>query len=134
MTDLYSVVVEFINFLVPVSIFAILALGLNVQWVNTGLFNGGVAAFYGIGAYTAAILMTARVQPSIVDPGHWGFSLPFGVAALGAVVMAAFVGFLIAIPILRLRADYFAIATLALAETVRLVFTNAEGVTGGRIG
>jgi len=134
MTDLYSAVIEFVNFLIPVSIFAILALGLNLQWGHTGLFNGGVAAFFGVGAYTAAILMTTKVYPSSFDPGHWGFSLPFGVAALGAVFMAAFLGLLIAIPILRLRADYFAIATLALAETVRLVITNAEGVTGGRIG
>ncbi len=134
MTDVYSAVLELVNFLIPVSLFAIVALGLNLQWGHTGLFNGGVAAFFGIGAYGAAILLTANVPPSFYGPGHWGFSMPYAVAALGAVVFAAYLGLLIAIPILRLRADYFAIATLALAETVRLVITNAENVTGGRVG
>ncbi len=54
--------------------------------------------------------------------------------AVGAMAMSGLAGLLIAIPILRLRADYFAIATLALAEVIRLVLMNAESLTGGSLG
>lgn len=128
-------VVDFMNFLIPAIIFALLALGLNIQWGSTGLFNGGVAAFYGLGAYTAAILMTPFAPPSNFYPGHLGgFSQSFPVAALGAMAVAGLAGLLVAIPILRLRADYFALATLALAEIVRLTFVNARSWTGGDLG
>jgi len=127
--------VDILNFLIPAVIFALLALGLNVQWGYTGLFNGGVAAFFGLGAYATAILMTPYSPPNPFYPGHLGgFSQSFPVAAVGAMFVAGLAGLLIAIPILRLRADYFAIATLALAEIVRLVLTNAESLTGGSIG
>lgn len=121
--------------MIPAGIFALLALGLNIQWGHTGLFNGGIAAFFAIGAYTAAILMTAGPPFPPFYSGHLGgYSQPFAIAALGAMAMAGLVGFLIAIPILRLRADYFAIATLALAEVIRTIITNAEGLTGGTLG
>lgn len=128
-------ILELVNFLIPASIFALMALALNVQWGHTGLFNAGVAAFFGLGAYAAAILTKDLTPPSIGYPGHLGgFEQNFALAAIVAMLLAAFVGLVIAIPILRLRADYFAISTLALAEIVRLVLTNARGLTGGSIG
>jgi branched-chain amino acid transport system permease protein len=126
--------VDIVNFLIPASIFAIMALGLNLQWGHTGLFNAGVAAFWGLGAYAAAILMVPPVPPQIFYAGHLGFNQPFLVAAVGAMVVSGLAGLFIALPMLRLRADYFAIATLALAETVRLVLTNAAQWTGGSVG
>ena len=64
-----------IFFLTLVGIYGLLALGLNVQWGYTGMLNIGVAAFFAVGAYTAAILTTAP------NPGHLGgFSLPFPLA------------------------------------------------------
>ncbi len=135
MANLPIIVPELANFLIPASIFALLALGLNLQWGHTGLFNAGVAAFLAIGAYTAAILMTPPPPFPAFYPGHiGGFSQTFAVAALGAMVVSGLAGLLIAIPILRLRADYFAIATLALAEVIRLVLMNAESLTGGSLG
>jgi len=134
MSELPSLVIELANFLVPAGVFAIMALGLNIQWGHTGLFNAGVAAFFALGAYTAAILMTAPVPPQIFYAGHLGYSWPFVGAAVAAAAVSGLAGFLIALPLLRLRADYFAIATLALAETVRLVINNAERWTGGSTG
>ncbi len=127
--------IELANFLIPASIFAIMALGLNIQWGHTGLFNAGVAAFWAVGAYTAAILLTAYDPESATYPGHLGgYSQSFLIAALAAMFLAALVGLAIALPILRLRTDYFAIATLALAEIIRLILTNAESLTAGSIG
>ncbi len=135
MANLPIIVPELANFLIPAGIFALLALGLNIQWGHTGLFNAGIAGFLAIGAYTAAILMTAPPPFPAYYPGHiGGFSQSFAVAALGAMAMSGLAGLLIAIPILRLRADYFAIATLALAEVIRLVLMNAESLTGGSLG
>ncbi len=126
---------ELATFLIPACIFAMMALALNIQWGHTGLFNAGVAAFLAIGAYTAAILMTSPAPRTQTYPGHLGgFSQPFAVAAVGAMLLSGLVGLLIAVPILRLRADYFAIATLALAEIIRLLLTNAESLTAGTIG
>lgn len=128
-------VIELANFLIPASIFAILALGLNLQWGHTGVFNAGVAAFLAIGTYTAAILMTGPAPMTDQYPGHLGgYSWPFWAATFAAMFLAGLAGLLIAIPILRLRADYFAIATLALAETIRLVIVNAQSLTAGTIG
>lgn len=135
MAELSPGLIELANFLVPASIFALLALGLNIQWGHTGLFNGGVAAFWAIGAYTAAILMTPPAPMTGQYPGHLGgFQQSFWLAALAATSLSALVGFVIAVPILRLRADYFAIATLALAEIIRLLIANAESLTAGTIG
>src|SRR2546430_712633 len=103
---------ELPTFPAPASIFALMALALNLQWGHTGLFNGGVAAFWAIGAYTAAILMTPYDPASLQYPGHLGgFSQGFFIAAFAAILLSALVGLAIAIPILRLRADYSALPT-----------------------
>ena len=126
---------ELVTFLIPFALLAILALGLNLQWGYTGLFNAGVAGFYAIGAYTAAFLLTGPAPPTPFYSGHiGGFSKHFVVGVVGAFVFAALGGFLIGILTLRLREDYLAIATLALAEIVRIFLRNGEGVTGGVIG
>ncbi|HKZ98792.1 MAG TPA: branched-chain amino acid ABC transporter permease [Thermoplasmata archaeon] len=128
-------VVDLVNFLIPASIFALMALALNVQWGHTGLFNAGVAAFWALGAYTAAILMTPPAPMTDQYPGHLGgYSQNFALALGAAMFVSALAGLLIAIPILRLRADYFGIATLALAEIVRLFLVNAQSITAGTIG
>lgn len=92
-----------------------------------------MAAFLGVGAYTFGMLTTGRVPESITYSGHWGPEAPLDliVSALVAMLFAGFLGVLVAIPALRLRADYLAIATLALAEIVRLVLKNERHFTGG---
>lgn len=119
--------------LVLAAVYVVTALGLNLQWGYTGLFNIGVAAFMAVGAYTSAILTAPPAFVSPAVPGHLGgFSQPFWVGLLGAIAVSGLLGYLIALPTLRLREDYLAIATLGLAETIRLYIRNASTITGGR--
>ncbi len=109
-----------------------------MQWGETGLFNAGIAAFVGLGAYTFGMFATGYVAPTTINgiaitPGHWGPPVPTDLllSALLAMAVPAVIGVLIAIPTVRLRTDYLAIATLAFAEIVRLVFKNERELTGG---
>lgn len=101
--------------------YAIFALGLQLNVGFTGIINFGQAGFMAIGAYTMGIL--------VVD---LDFSLWLALPVATLVAMAA--GVLIGLPSLRLRADYFAIVTLAFAEIVRYGAQNARGLTGGNQG
>ena len=116
-------------FLTVALVNAIVCLGLNLQWGQTGLFNVGIAGFVAVGAYVSALLTTPA------SDGHWGgFSLPivvgwiFGSAA--AAALSAFVGAVT----LRLRADYLAITTFGVAVAVQLFALNAQKITGGAFG
>ena len=106
--------------------YLLLSMGLNVQWGYTGLINFSVAAFFGLGAYGTA-LVTSSDSPLL-----GGYSPLLGLFA--GLALAGFVAVLIGIPTLRLRADYLAIASLGLAEVVRLVFNNEGQWTGGPVG
>ena len=106
--------------------YALLSLGLNSQWGFSGLINFSVAAFFGIGAYGAALMTGAN------SPIAGGFNPIFGL--LVAIVLAAVVAIAIGIPTLRLRADYLAIATLGLAEVIRLFMRNERQWTNGSAG
>jgi branched-chain amino acid transport system permease protein len=102
-------------------IYGIVALGLQLNTGFTGIVNFGMAAFMAIGAYTMAIL--------VIKAGFsFWLSLPL------AVGTSMLFGVIVGLPSLRLRADYFAIATLAMAEMVRLFAQNARGLTGGNQG
>ncbi len=122
-----------INYLVVFSVmagmYAVLTLGLNIQWGITGLFNIGIAGFFAVGAYASAILTT---MPSADHLG--GYSMPFFVGILGAGAFSGVVAFLIGIPTLKLKEDYLAIATIGIAETIRLVFTNESWLSNGTRG
>jgi branched-chain amino acid transport system permease protein len=108
------------------SIYALLSLGLNLQWGYTGLFNVGIAGFYAIGAYTSALLTT---PPS---PHHLGgLHLPMPVGMLGALLTSGLLAYLVGRPTLRLREDYLAIATVSIAETLRLILKNEAWLTNG---
>lgn len=100
----------------------IMAVSLNLVTGFTGQFSLGHAGFMSIGAYTCAIVTTS--MPTIT-----GFLL----GTLAGAIMAAIFGILIGIPTLRLRGDYLAIATLGMAEIIRIVFLNMQ-VTGGAAG
>jgi branched-chain amino acid transport system permease protein len=114
-----------INFWISVGVvagtYAIVALGLQLNTGFTGIVNFGQAAFMAIGAYTMAIL--------VLDAG-FSFWLSLPIAVLAAMLFGVIVG----LPSLRLRADYFAIATIAMAEMVRLFAQNARDLTGGNKG
>lgn len=134
--DITGFPVEFAFFVTFACVYALLAMGLNLQWGHTGLFNAGIAAFYAIGAYVTAILITGPA-PAVpgVYPGHLGgYSQNWLLALAASGIISGVVGFLIAIPTLRLRTDYLAIATLGLGEVIRLFLLNDAPVTGGTIG
>lgn len=107
-------------------IYALLCLGLNLQWGFTGLFNIGVAAFYATGAYTSALL-TAPPAPDRFG----GFDLPVPLGMLGALLVSGLLAYIVGRPTLRLREDYLAIATIGIAETLRLVLKNEAWLTNG---
>ncbi|MFB6133213.1 MAG: branched-chain amino acid ABC transporter permease, partial [Halanaeroarchaeum sp.] len=99
------------------AVYSLVVLALNLQWGYTGLFNIGVIGYMGVGVYTMAI-MTAPVNPA--SPGAVpGFGLPLPLGMAIGMVAAAVVGFLTALPALRLRADYLAIVTIGISEIIR---------------
>lgn len=123
-----------LNLLLLVLIFiglnALLGLGINIQWGDTGLLNFAQVGLFGIGAYTTAILTTA-VPESDLAPRVVGFELPIVVGILCGTVLAAGIGMLIAATSIRLRGDYFAMVTLSFGESIRLIIANEQWLTGG---
>jgi branched-chain amino acid transport system permease protein len=109
--------------------YAIIGLGLNLQWGQTGLFNVGVAGFVAVGAYVSALLTTPEAPQRF-----GGFGLPIPLGWLGAALAAGLFSFLIGALAIRLRADYLAIATFGAAVAVHLCALNLERVTGGPFG
>jgi len=107
-------------------IYALLALGLNIQWGFSGLFNAGIAGFFAIGAYTSAILTSPTVAGRV-----GGFDLPIVIGWVGAMAMAGLIAWPIGRVCLRFRSDYLAIATIGVAEIFRLVIRTEDWLTGG---
>ena len=99
-------------------IYIVLALGLNVIVGFAGLLVLGYAAFYAIGAYTFAILNQFY---------GWSFWACFPLSG----IVAAFAGFLLGFPVLRLRGDYLAIVTLGFGQIILKVLENSDKITGG---
>ncbi len=116
-------------FLSTALIFGLIALGLNLQWGLTGLFNVGIAGFVAIGAYSSAIL-TSPDTPDRIGGFGWPILAGWLAAALITAGAAAFTGY----ATLRLKADYLAITTFGVAVVVQLVALNAQGLTGGPFG
>jgi branched-chain amino acid transport system permease protein len=92
-----------------------------VQFGFAGLLNFGHVAFMGIGAYTMAILVVKE------NVNMWA-------ASACAIALAMLAGVLLGLPTLRLRADYFAIVTIAFSEILRYVAANDDALTGGSQG
>ena len=111
------------NVLVQIGINVILAVGLNLIIGFSGQFSLGHAGFMAIGAYAAALI-------SMQLPTYGGFFL--GMAA--GVVIAGIVAVAVGIPTLRLSGDYLAIATLGVAEIIRILLINFDEITNGPSG
>jgi branched-chain amino acid transport system permease protein len=109
--------------------YAVICLGLNVQWGQTGLFNVGVSGFVAIGAYGSALLTTPHTADHL-----GGFGLPIALGCLGGAVAAGVAALLLGALTLRLRADYLAIATFGFAVVVQLCLLNLQPITGGPFG
>jgi neutral amino acid transport system permease protein len=103
-----------------VGLYALFALGLNLQWGYAGLINFGHVAFMTVGAYTTVLLSSQGV--------------PLLFAALAGVAIAALLGLLIGMSTLRLREDYLAIVTIGVSEMLRLVALNEDWLTKGSYG
>lgn len=95
----------------------IMSVSLNLINGLTGQFSIGHAGFMAVGAYTSAII-TVKL------------GMDFPIALIVATVSAAFLGFLIGMPTLRLNGDYLAIATLGLGEIIRIAILNIDYVGG----
>lgn len=126
MEQYYGLFIYGLSLLTMGGIYAVLTLGLNVQWGFTGLFNAGIAGFLAVGAYVQAILTTP------ISRDHLGaYNVPIPLAMLAAMVISAAVAWAIAKICIRLRSDYLAIATIGIAEILRLVFKNEIWATNG---
>ena len=117
--------------IVTVALFILMGLGLNITLGFAGLLDLGFVAFYAIGAYTVGLLTSY---------GPFGLQhIPFWVAVPIAVLVAMGAGFLLGLPVLGVRGDYLAIATLGFGEIVRLLagsdflapfFGGPQGIIG----
>jgi branched-chain amino acid transport system permease protein len=107
----------FLHLAVLAGIYIILTVSLNLIIGYAGQVSLGHAAFYGIGAYTSALVAL-----------NWHF--PFPLAAISGILTAGACGLALGLPTLRLKEDYLAIVTLGFGVIVDLVFLNLE-ITGG---
>lgn len=122
------------------AIYIVLALSMNLLNGFTGLFSLGHAGFMAIGAYVCALLTMSPAQKTLnfflapIVPWLAEIQLPFIPALLIAGTVAALFAFVIGTPVLRLRDDYLAIATLGFAEIIRVLITNMQTITNGALG
>ncbi len=113
-----------LDVLLRVLLFAMLAIGLNIVVAQAGLLDLGYIAFWGVGAYTTALLSSPKLGL------HLDFFAVTAISAIAACIFAVIIGF----PTLRLRGDYLAIVTLGFGEIVRISLNNLTDLTGGPSG
>jgi len=108
------------HILILIGIYALLGLSLNLVLGFTGLLNLGHIAFFGIGAYTSALLTLAGV--------------PFPLALLAAGLLASVFGFFLMLAVRKIKGDYLALVTLGFSFVVYSIFLNWTGLTRGPLG
>jgi branched-chain amino acid transport system permease protein len=122
------------------AIYTIVSVSMNLVNGFTGLFSLGQAGFMAIGAYTVAIFTVPLAERAKIfyvvpqNPVLAQIELPFAAALILGGLLAALVAILIGIPVLRLKSDYLAIATLGFSEIIRIVLTNAKSISNGALG
>jgi neutral amino acid transport system permease protein len=109
-----------LTILITAGIYAVFALGLNLEWGFTGLLNFGHVAFMAIGAYTTVLLSMAGV--------------PLPMAVLTGILLAGALGAFLGISTLKLREDYLAIVTIGFSEVLRFIILNEGWLTKGSFG
>ncbi len=102
-------------------LYILISLGLNIAMGYCGQFNLAIGAFWGVGAYTAAVLNTRLGWPLWID-------LP------AAMIVSGLIGALVGLPSLKVRSHYLAIVTLGLGEVINIVLVNEDWLTNGPIG
>ncbi len=122
------------------AIYIVLSLSMNLLNGFTGLFSLGHAGFMAIGAYVCALLTMSPSQKELnfflqpIVPILANVQIPFIPALIAAGTVAALFAWLIGKPVLSLRDDYLAIATLGFAEIIRVLITNMQSITNGALG
>jgi branched-chain amino acid transport system permease protein len=123
----------YLEVIFQISVFAALALGLNIVVGFAGLLDLGYVAFYAVGAYTWAFFGSQQPYllhaiPGTAPPGT-PFFLPadfFYLFVFVGIAVAALTGILLGTPVLRLRGDYLAIVTLGFGEVIRVLANNLD--------
>lgn len=116
-----------VQIIILIGINIILAVSLNLINGVTGQFSLGHAGFMAIGAYSGGVFSFYAIPKFHVPP-----SLQMIATVIVAALCAAFAGWLVGLPSLRLRGDYLAIVTLGFGEIVRVLFTTINEVGGAR--
>lgn len=118
----------YLDVVTQAGIYAVLAIGLNVVVGFAGLLDLGYVGFYASGAYVYAIFATAQANNFIPASlatfpisGNW-----FWLFLLISMIVAAIIGVLLGLPVLRLRGDYLAVVTLGFGEIIRIVYNNLD--------
>lgn len=109
-----------IHLLILICIYIVLAVSLDLAVGFSGMLNMGHVAFFGIGAYTSALLSLAGV--------------PYLIGLLAGAILAAIAGFILSLPTSKLRGDYLALATLGFAFIVESFMKNWVSLTRGPLG
>jgi branched-chain amino acid transport system permease protein len=123
---------------VTMTIFIMMAIGLNIVVGYAGLLDLGYVAFYAVGAYTAAWFASPHFGESLtfhlgavgVNPNAAGFHISIWIVIFVAAIFTAFIGVLIGLPTLRLRGDYLAIVTLGFGEIMPQIARNGDNLFG----
>ncbi|HEX7256280.1 MAG TPA: branched-chain amino acid ABC transporter permease [Gaiellaceae bacterium] len=124
---------------VTMTIFIMMAIGLNIVVGYAGLLDLGYVAFYAMGAYTAAWFASPHFAESVgavhvgsvgVSPEAEGFHLSVWVVLFLAAIFTAIIGVIIGLPTLRLRGDYLAIVTLGFGEIMPQIARNGDNLFG----
>ncbi len=123
----------YLEVIFQISVFAALALGLNIVVGFAGLLDLGYVAFYAVGAYMWAFFGSQQYYVLPFAPGTQPANLPFLLPAdyfylfiFLAVIAAAITGILLGLPVLRVRGDYLAIVTLGFGELIRVMANNLD--------
>jgi branched-chain amino acid transport system permease protein len=119
--------------LIRIGIFTIVVVGLNLLMGYAGQISLGQAAFYGLGAYCSAILTTLATRHGLLPVVSRSWWWPWIVIVLGMLLTGGFAYF-IGKPILRLRGNYLAMATLGVGIVMYTLFREGEDITGGSDG
>ncbi len=123
----------YLEVIFQISVFAALALGLNIVVGFAGLLDLGYVAFYAVGAYMWAFFGSQQYYVLPYSPGSQPANLPFRLPGdffylflFLAIAAAALMGILLGLPVLRVRGDYLAIVTLGFGELIRVLANNLD--------
>ena len=121
-----------ISILTLAFVYVILCLALNIECGVAGMWDLGIVSYFGVGAYSYAII----VAPEAASYQHYLFGFEsnpiYGIAL--AIVLGGVSAYLIGLPSLRLRREYFLITTIAFSEVLRITFSNENWLTNGVAG